>query len=274
VRPCGAAPATAFGPASCQAREGRAREGGPIASRGNPLGRTKPKRATAHWRPKPPPESDGFPRRVRPCSRVAPCWFRVLLSLYLVFRLRTRGLGHPTFGWAVRRLCAFGCTVVEHVAFGRFVHALLGRLRTADLDGPSGPLRRVRHLRVPDGRKRFCGMSRCFVPSGAKRTTADLRVRSERSLPSGRHRVGVPFIGSTSVRGTGPVAASFGVRLVSPQQREFAEFERSGNARRARCVERRTAPWKGKALKGATPWAPPARNKAGRARGGVQGAKR
>jgi hypothetical protein len=46
------------------------------------------------------------------------------------------------------------------------------------------------------------------------------------------------------------------------------------NDRRASGTERCTAAREGNALKGATPRAPPARNKAGRVRGGVQGTKR
>jgi hypothetical protein len=46
------------------------------------------------------------------------------------------------------------------------------------------------------------------------------------------------------------------------------------NDRRASGIERCTATREGKTLKGATPWAPPARNKAGRARSGVQGTQR
>jgi hypothetical protein len=46
------------------------------------------------------------------------------------------------------------------------------------------------------------------------------------------------------------------------------------NDRRASSTERCAAAREGNALKGATPRAPPARNKAGRVRGGVQGTKR
>jgi hypothetical protein len=46
------------------------------------------------------------------------------------------------------------------------------------------------------------------------------------------------------------------------------------NGKRVSGAERRTAAREGNALEGATPGAPPARNKAGRGRGGVQGTKR
>jgi hypothetical protein len=87
---------------------------------------------------------------------------------------------------------------------------------------------------------------------------------------------------------------SSGLRRVQPTRRRCRIFEGSNTleaidrlfwpARRVRRggrkrqegrgAERRTAPRKGKALKGRTPWTPSVRNKTGTGRGGVQGAKR
>jgi hypothetical protein len=79
------------------------------------------------------------------------------------------------------------------------------------------------------------------------------------------------------------LGAHFGLRVCGPEgsrgglateRRGSGEWRPGGNGRRAKGIERCPAAREGKALKGETPMAPPARNKAGRGRGGVQGMQR
>lgn len=93
-------------------------------------------------------------------------------------------------------------------------------------------------------------------------------------LPAGRHMV----VSCTACRlrafphGASRATRSREAPAHVPRARAGSGW--GGNARRAAGTERCTAPREGNALKGATPWALRARNKARTVVGGVQGAKR